>query len=263
MDSALADAGIKFDFILHDGNVDIASDLNNLDAFERQHPGSIVGIEGPNEINDQTITYDGITDTFAAGAQVTKDLWFAVQSDPTLAGVPVYELSVSDGFTDIRSGEAELGNLSSDVTYNNVHIYGSGGENLWSDAMPYWLPIEQASAPGVPTVVTETGYQTSGQAGTDAVDETVAAKYDLNTVFDEAANGIALLRPGGFSGYVAADVRVFQRRLVGENAGCGDAQPDDHIGCGRGGRCVWDAELFAFGAEFDRAFAASGERLDL
>jgi hypothetical protein len=191
VDSALADAGIKFDFILHGGNVDIAGDLSSLDAFEQQHPGSIVGIEGPNEINDQAITYNGITDTFAAGAQFTQDLWSAVQSDPTLAGVPVYELSVSDGFTDIRSGETELGNLSSDVTYNNVHIYGSGGENLWSDAMPYWLPIEQESAPDVPTVVTETGYQTSGQAGTDAVDQTVAAKYDLNTVFDEAGNGIA------------------------------------------------------------------------
>jgi hypothetical protein len=192
IEGQLAKAGIKFDFLIPgNGAVDIATDIADLNAFEQAFPGSIASIEGPNEINGWPITYNGTTDTFAAGAQVTQALWTAVQSDPTLAAIPVYALSVSDGFTTIQPGETALGNLSPYVTDGNAHVYASGGLNLWTNDMPYWLPIEQTSTSADPTVVTETGYLTNTQPGTDAVDATVAAKYNLNTLFDDALHGIA------------------------------------------------------------------------
>ena len=188
---ALAALGIKFDFLVHgNGPVDITTELSNLDAFARAYPGSIIAIEGPNEINAWRITYRGITNSFAAGAQVTKDLWTAVKQIPRLAKVPVYALTLSDGIDTISEDEKGLGNLSGYVSYGNAHVYGSGGNNVWTYDMPVWLPVQRLSTAGLPTVVTETGYATATRPGTDAVDEIVAAKYNLNTIFDNALNGI-------------------------------------------------------------------------
>ena len=58
---------------------------------------------------------------------------------------------------------------------------------MWQYDMPYWLPVFEEDTPGMPMVITETGYATmSGE-----VDEISAAKYNLNTLFENALNGIA------------------------------------------------------------------------
>jgi hypothetical protein len=55
----LADAGIKFDFVIPgNGAVQLPSDVANLHAFAVSHPGSISAIEGPNEVNFWPITYN-------------------------------------------------------------------------------------------------------------------------------------------------------------------------------------------------------------
>jgi hypothetical protein len=188
----LAAAGIRFDFLIHgDGKVDITREVSHLDSFAQAYPGSIAAIEGPNEINDWRITYRGITDSTAAGVQVTQDLWTAVRRVPALANVPVYALTMSNGIPTIEQDESRLGKLDPYVSFSNAHVYGSGGNNAWKRDMPYWLPVQQRSTPGLPVVVTETGYGTVIKPGTDNVDEIVAAKYNLNTLFDNALNGIA------------------------------------------------------------------------
>jgi hypothetical protein len=188
----LANAGVKFDFVIDgNGNVPLSTDLSNLDAFEKANPGSIAAIEGPNEINGWPITYNGITDTVAAGVQVMKDLWTDVKADPTLSSVPIYNLTLSDGFSNIQADETGLGNLSGFVNYGSAHVYAAGGNNLWTNDMPYWLPVQQQSTPGMPMVITETGYQTAVQPGSNAVSATVAAKYDLNALLDDTLNGIS------------------------------------------------------------------------
>ena len=189
----IAQAGVRFDFLIPgNGNVDLTTDVANLHAMAKAQPGSILAIEAPNEINGWPITYDGITDYRAAGAAVQKDLWAAVKADPLLTGSAVYALTLSDGLPSITDDETALGDLAAYVTDGNAHIYGAQGYNVWAYDVPYWLPVQSTPTPGVPMVISETGYQTIPDSpGTDDVSENVAAKYVLNLLLHNSLKGIA------------------------------------------------------------------------
>ena len=209
--AAVAAAGVQFDaLVAGNGAVDVTDTITEVAAFQQAYPGSIAAIEGPNEINAWPITYEGITDTYAAGAQVTQDLWTAVQSNPSLQAVPVYALTLSYGITGVAAGEQQLGNLAPYVTYGNAHVYASSS-NVWQENMPYWLPILEQDTPGLPAVITETGYTTTPSY----VDELSAAKYNLNTFFENALNGI---------------VRTYLYELVDEHTSATDTNVQDHYG---------------------------------
>jgi hypothetical protein len=211
-DDTVAAAGVQFDvLIVGNGPVDIAGNLAAITAFEQAYPGVIAAIEGPNEINAWPITYEGITNTYSAGAQVTQGLWTAVQANASLKSVPVYALTLSNGITGIQSAETELGNLATYVTYGNAHIYAGSSNNVWQYDMPYWLPIFEQDTPGKPMVITETGYATVPSN----VDEISAAKYNLNTFFENALNGI---------------VKTYLFQLVDLNSSTTDTDPTDHSG---------------------------------
>ena len=207
---AVAAAGVQLDALLvGNGPVDITDTIAETAAFEQAYPGSIAAIEGPNEINAWPITYDGITDTYAAGVQVTQDLWTAVHNNPSLEAVPVYALTVSYGITGAAAGVEQLGDLSPYVTYGNAHMYDCC--NVWQGNMPYWLPILKQDTPGMPMVITETGYPTTA----NHVDELSAAKYNLNTLLEDALNGI---------------VRTYLYELADENSAATDTNAQDHFG---------------------------------
>jgi hypothetical protein len=207
---AVAAAGVQFDALLIGGGpVDITDTIAGLVAFQQAYPGSIAAIEGPNEINGWPITYEGLTDTYAAGVQVTQDLWTAVQSNPPLEAVPVYALTLSYGITGVVAGEEQLGDLAPYVTYGNAHIYDCC--NVWQGNMPLWLPILKQDTPGLPTVITETGYTTLPSY----VDELSAAKYNLNTLVENALNGI---------------VSTYLYELVDGNSSATDTNVEDHFG---------------------------------
>jgi hypothetical protein len=208
---AVAAAGVQFDALLVGGGpVDITDTIAGMVAFQQAYPGSIAAIEGPNEINGWPITYEGLTDTYAAGVQVTQDLWTAVQSNPSLEPVPVYALTLSYGITGVVAGEEQLGDLAPYVTYGNAHIYACCS-NVWQETMPNWLPILKQDTPGAPMVITETGYTTIPSN----VDESSAAKYNLNTFFENALNGI---------------VRTYLYELVDENASATDTNSEGYFG---------------------------------
>ena len=117
----MANAGIKFDFVIPgNGDVQLSADLADLDAFAKAHPGSIRAIENPNEVNFWPITYNGITNTFAAAAAVAKDLWNDTRADPLLKNIAIYAPTLGVDAGD----ESQLGNLSPYVTYGNAHVYG-------------------------------------------------------------------------------------------------------------------------------------------
>jgi hypothetical protein len=210
--NTVAAAGIRFDALIPgSGPVNLVGSLDNMAAFARANPGAIAAIEGPNEINDAHITYAGITDTYSAGAQVTQDLWTAVHRNSALKGVPVYALTLSIGIPGVVAGATELGDLGSFVTYGNAHVYACCSNNVWQNEMPYWLPVFQQVAAGKPTVITETGYYTAP----GNVDEISAAKYNLNTFFENAMHGIA---------------RTYLYELVDTNSSSLDTNTEDHYG---------------------------------
>jgi hypothetical protein len=210
--NAVAAAGVQFDaLLLSNGPVDITDTLSTTATFQQTYPGSIAAIEGPNEVNGTPVTYEGLTDTYAASIQVTQDLWAAVQANSSLNTIPVYALTLSNGITGVRAAEKQLGNLAPYVTYGNAHVYACCSNNVWQEDMPYWLPIFEQDTPGMPMVVTETGYATV--AGN--VDELSAAKYNLNTFCENALNGI---------------VQTYLYELVDQNSSATDTNAGDHYG---------------------------------
>ncbi|WP_342108368.1 carbohydrate-binding domain-containing protein [Methylobacterium sp. SI9] len=165
---------MKFNFIVP-GSVNPADAVKQIHAFVVAHPGSVTGIEGPNEVNNFPITYRGLSGTVAAQAY-QQDLYAAVKADPVLKGIPVLS------FTDFPVSKA-----ASDA--DNIHFYDKiGGQPRASISGA--AADAQAVDPGKPVAITELGYQTSIPAGVannwEGVDENTQAKLILNSVLDYA-----------------------------------------------------------------------------
>ncbi|WEA27509.1 calcium-binding protein [Rhizobium binxianense] len=171
-----ADAGVQFVFSAQ-REVDPATVAQRLHAFVEAHPGSVVGIEGPNEVNNWPVSYHGLSGQAAALAY-QKDLSAAVNADPLLKDIPVLGLT---GYT-----------VASASDYTTIHTYAKDGDQPYS-----WLSresgVQRAADPGKPLAITETGYHTSLTADTnggwEGVNEAAQAKLLLNTLMDGAALG--------------------------------------------------------------------------
>ncbi|MBX4984242.1 calcium-binding protein [Rhizobium lentis] len=171
-----AEAGVRFVFSAQ-REVDPATVAQRLHAFVEAHPGSVVGIEGPNEVNNWPVSYHGLSGQAAALAY-QKDLSAAVNADPLLKNIPVL------GFTGYTVASAS--------DYTTIHTYAKDGDQPYS-----WLSREsgaqRAADPGKPLAITETGYHTSLTADTnggwEGVSEATQAKLLLNTLMDGAALG--------------------------------------------------------------------------
>ena len=169
----LASAGIKFDMFMQ--GLNLSSTLKLVDSFVSRHPGSVSMIEGPNEVNNFPISYNGSRGNAAAVAYQSA-LYTAVHSDTALAGVPVANLTSYPA-------------LAGAADFANFHSYPKGGAEplgtLNSD-----MGQEAAVEAGKTMVMTEGGYHTLVQAGSDGVDEATQAKYLLNLYFDNAKAGV-------------------------------------------------------------------------
>lgn len=172
-----ASAGTKFVFYAQ-GADDPAVVVQRLHAFAVAHPGSIIGIEGPNEVNNWPVTYKGLTGT--AGAQAYQAALFnAVNGDPLLKDIPVI------GFTDYP-------NHASVSDYNNIHPYPKNGDAP-RNTIAQDKADQEAVDPGKPFIATEGGYHTSLTADTsggwEGVSAGVQAKLLLNFYMDSAQLG--------------------------------------------------------------------------
>jgi hypothetical protein len=184
----LAAAGIKFDFVIPvylPSTVELTEFVNMVNAFTLAYPGSVSAIEGPNEVNFTPAMYAGGTAP-ADQALLQEALYAAVRADPNLAGIPVYNLTV--GSTN-SAQFAALGNLSSAANFGNEHAYVPDWSTTAS-GLNYLLTFPQIDTPGLPTVITETGYETNLNDSYSGVDQTVQAKLTLDTLMDAFKDGV-------------------------------------------------------------------------
>lgn len=180
----IAEAGEKFTFLIGnwvESNSDIEAVLDQITAVEQAAPGSVIAIEGANEINNSPVTFDGISGLQGAlGMQAA--LYADVKADPALAGVAV------DYFTGYGAGTVgtgpDLSTTSGLADYDTQHPYPNGNE-----APAYWVSrataLGNASSASTPAVYTETGYSTNN------VSPYVQEVYTLDLLMDTAQEGIA------------------------------------------------------------------------
>ncbi len=209
----LAAAGIKFDFLLpeySDHTVNIPEFISMINAFVEAHPGSVAAIEGINEANDNPAIYNGGT-TLADQAALQQALYSAVRADPNLNGVPIYNLTLANTNS---TQYAALGNLSSAANYANEHDYVPT-DQAPQQGLAYLLPYAQLNAPGLPTVITETGYNTDPNDAWSGTDQTVQAKYTLDTLMDAFKDGVA---------------QTYLYELLDEASDPTNSNPQDHYG---------------------------------
>ena len=171
--AALAKAGVKFDLFVNGEPIPPA--VKRLRDLEREAPGTIVSIEGPNEVNNLAgFNFQGERNPHKAATIYQAALYAQVKATPGLAGIPVL------AFTDYpyTFGRADV---------QNEHPYQPG------DRAPGWglKAVVQAvseRAPGAPLVFTETGYSTS-HAPAD-VSELAQARLTLTSLLDAATLGV-------------------------------------------------------------------------
>ncbi|TCZ63633.1 carbohydrate-binding domain-containing protein [Roseicella aquatilis] len=175
---ALAKAGMKFNLVVHP-EVSPQANITAIHNFVAAHPGAVLSIEGPNEVDLWPVNYNGQSGMAAAQAyqQVVYDL---VNADPLLKDLPVYNFSWGVGAPN-QTG-------ASDVT--NVHAYMPYG-NQPSKDMSWWLDYATDAMPGKPVVITESGYFTLPHwEDWQGVDQATQAKGILNEYFRNDAYGV-------------------------------------------------------------------------
>lgn len=184
--TALMALGYKFDFIEEPVLQDIPTFVSAIQNFEATYPGSILAVEGPNEVNLQPVTYNGGSGLINA-AEFQQALDSAVRADPALSNIPVYNLTMA--YLDTTQ-YGQLGNLSQAANYANSHAYVA---DLQTPAygLSVILPYAQLDAPSLPTVITETGYNTNPADTYSGADQTVQAKLTLDTLMDAFKDGVS------------------------------------------------------------------------
>ncbi|MEI9925788.1 MAG: hypothetical protein WDN50_22360 [Bradyrhizobium sp.] len=155
-----------------------------MDSFEATHPGSIVALEGLNEVTCSRSATMAARASAAAG-QFQQAYYTAIKGDASLANIPVYDLTL--GYNDL-SGYSQLGNLSASTDVVNSHAYAST-EITPQAALAASLSAAGSVASGKPVVITETGYTTQSNTPFLGADQSVQAKSILNTLVDAYKEG--------------------------------------------------------------------------
>lgn len=177
---AFARVGGRFTFVTHNEKA-VSEIVADISAFEREFPGSVKAVEGPNELNNWPITYRGQKGSAAAKSYMS-DLYAAVKADPRLvaANVLVY------GATDWPA-------IATTADVANIHSYERNAFGSYErlridrDDQLRVYNTEPVFPPGrtPPWVVTETGYHTwLGSGWFEGVDPTVQAKLGLFLFFN-------------------------------------------------------------------------------
>jgi len=181
--NTLASNGLHFDLMYNPGDnlADYMSQVHNLEAA---HPGAILSLEGPNEVNGM----------LAQATAMQKDLYTRANADPLLANKPVYAATIAG----LDQGTYSQLQINGYADNGNVHIYYNGGQPSfgWSPSDPTyywtnWLKSGTYDVPGKPVVVTETGSTTAvgSTSGMEGVDQATQAKQILNSFMDAAKSG--------------------------------------------------------------------------
>ena len=187
----LAKDGYKFDLVVPSGvpaggAAALQSYLESVKEFAASHPGSVIALEGLNEVNIQGFSYNG-SSSVSAAAQFQAVYYSAIKADAALKDIPVYNLSI--GYND-SADYANLGNMSGSTDYANSHAYVSTGLTP-ETALEQLLGNATSVTGGKPVVITETGYTTKSDTPYVGASENVQAKSILNTLVDAYKDGVS------------------------------------------------------------------------
>lgn len=187
---ALANAGIGTDYVVP---IESTTDPKAIEQFAPE-VRDMEQLEAPNECDVPGNC--GLT----ALAGIDNMLGFlpTIDGAGTNLGVPV----VGPSFTQ-QPSFASAGNISSQITDNNLHVYFGGrnpGSTGWGDFDPegnsygsfaWWLDQANIDAPGMPVEVTETGYMAYPTTTTPyTLPESVEASYTPRTLLLAFQKGI-------------------------------------------------------------------------
>jgi hypothetical protein len=178
---ALAANGIKCDFI---------TSINQTSQLISAYParvGDMEAVEAPNEFdNSGTANWASVLDAY-----------LPVIASGKTPGVSVIGPSLVDSnWWEANNSYEQVGNVSSNFQYANLHNYMAG----WNPGTPGWTPQGYAGIvwslsnttttwPGVPVMTTETGYNTD-PTQTQPVPESVAAIYLPRLFLEQFLYGI-------------------------------------------------------------------------
>lgn len=183
--AAIGSAGIKFDMITTTWDLPITQAmLNTMFSYIDINAPYVQSIEGPNEIQNDPDTYQGLSGAPAFQA-LQETLYAMVQSDSNLTNsstqTPVLSFSNTPGQT-----PAGYTSPLDATDYASVHAYGQPAVLPWQVIQPT-LAVTSI-APGKPVMVTETGLSTV--ATTQGVPQEQQAIYDLDALFDDMLLGV-------------------------------------------------------------------------
>ncbi len=178
----LAANNIKFNLVAADVQ-SLSTSMQQLDALVQKNPGSVISIEGPNEINNFPVPVAPGQSEEQSAEAYQRSLYSAVKSDSLFQNTPVLYLTGGAPINlQTNQGLADIA---------NTHPYPHNGEQP-----SVWLPRDFASyfqMTGTYTKnITETGYYTLPQVTNwGGVDEPTQAELLLNDYFDAALQGVA------------------------------------------------------------------------
>jgi hypothetical protein len=190
----LAQAGIRFNILEanvysfdQSGQVNATLDVQRAHALEAAVPGSVISFEGTNEYttNHYALNGSGSFGNLAWGLADASALQAAVRADPLFANTTI----IAPSAVQLDS----LPDFSPYVNASNVHIYGGVGEQL-QDLIINSVRFAQASAPGKPVYITETGVSSSGYGSSTCgvTDEDTQAIINVNALLDGFHAGAAM-----------------------------------------------------------------------
>lgn len=170
----LAAHGFRFNFVIRsEAAEELPATIRALESFAQRFRGSIVSVEGLNEINFWPANYRGLGG-YPAGIAVQRDLYALMKASAVLRDTPVLALTLGGASA---ADHARLGDVSDYADLGNAHAYFDG--RVPSASWRFAIDLARRSTPRLASsAVTETGY--SSAAGTpQGVPADVQAKYLL------------------------------------------------------------------------------------
>jgi len=122
---SLAAGRVKLDLFTGQTETDIATDISVLNTLAAAEPGAIAAVEGPNEINNFPVSYDGLTGQGAATAE-QEALYSAVTADSALRGAQIFNFT---------------GGLASPLTPYGSLTQNPDGSYVLDNGITGWLAV--------------------------------------------------------------------------------------------------------------------------
>jgi hypothetical protein len=186
----MAAAGIKFDFLMAGGgtitSTTLSTEFGVIDALNEAYPGSVVAVEGANEINNFPISYNGDTGSTAAVA-LQEAIYSDTKADTNLPGVNVIYFT---GYGLDGGPNPNPATTSGLADLDNAHSYplNSAPPMQYLNRPATFSNESPATGPGV---YTEVGYSNTGTFNDPSLGNYGKAVYTVDALLDSAVQGIS------------------------------------------------------------------------